>query len=110
MANTRVHVVIPKELTDEIDASVGPRNRSSFICEAAREKLTRLKQIEAIRKFAGSLGDRSHPEWEYGSAEWVHNLRQADEKNQPKFRHSSSESSHRHQHRHRRTQEKMRAR
>ena len=35
----RVHIVIPKELTDEIDSLVSERSRSAFICNAVREKL-----------------------------------------------------------------------
>jgi metal-responsive CopG/Arc/MetJ family transcriptional regulator len=112
MASTRVHVVIPKELTDEIDSLVGQRRRSSFICDAAREKLIRQKQLESIRKFAGSLKDADYPEWKNGSAEWVHNLRKEDQKiRDSRVKWTSNESaSDRHQYRHRRAQEKTRTR
>ena len=40
----RVHIVIPKELTDEIDSLVSERSRSAFICNAVREKLVRSWQ------------------------------------------------------------------
>ena len=111
MSGNRVHVVIPKELTDEIDSIVGERRRSSFICDATREKLIRQKQLEGIRKFSGSLKDEDYPEWKEGSAEWVHNLRQEDEKiRDAKLKWSPREASNRHQHRHRRAQEKTRTR
>lgn len=111
MSSNRVHVVIPKELTDEIDSIVGQRHRSSFICEAAKEKLTRQKQAEAIHRFAGSLRDEDYPEWKNGSAAWVHNLRQEDERiREEKLRQSTRESSSRHQRRNRRAQEKTKAR
>ena len=107
MSSGRVHVVMPKELTDEIDAVVGQRHRSSFICDAAKEKLIRQKQAEAIRKFAGSLRDEDYPEWRNGSAEWVHNLRQQDERiRERKLRRLSRESSNRHKRPNRRAQEK----
>src|SRR5438445_1449603 len=111
MASTRVHVVIPKELTDEIDSLVGQRRRSSFICDAAREKLIRQKQLESIRKFAGSLKDADYPEWKNGSAEWVHNLRKEDQKiRDSRVKWTNESPSDRHQHRHRRAQEKTRTR
>jgi metal-responsive CopG/Arc/MetJ family transcriptional regulator len=75
MSRNRVPVALPRELTEEIDALVGQRRRSSFISDAARERLIRHKQVEAIRKFSGSLKDSDYPEWKNGSAEWVHNLR-----------------------------------
>jgi metal-responsive CopG/Arc/MetJ family transcriptional regulator len=79
MSRNRVTVALPRELTEEIDALVGQRRRSSFVSEAAQEKLIRLKQVKAIRGFAGSLKDADYPEWKDGSAEWVHNLRHENE-------------------------------
>lgn len=111
MANGRVHVVMPKDLTDAIDSVVGQRHRSSFICEAAREKLIQRKQALAIRKFAGTLRDEDYPQWKHGSAEWVHNLRQEDERiREEKLRRSKRESPNRHKRPNRRSQEKTRSR
>ena len=111
MSSNRVHIVIPKELTDEIDAIVGQRHRSSFICDAAREKLTRQKQAEAIRKFAGSLSDENYPEWKNGSAAWVHNLRQEDERiREERLKRPPRENSSRYERRNRRVEEKKRTR
>jgi hypothetical protein len=98
---------MPKDLTDEIDDVVGQRHRSSFICEAAKEKLIRQKQAQAIHKFAGSLRDEDYPEWKNSSADWVHNLRQEDERiREGRLKRSSHESSNRHKRPNRRSQEK----
>src|SRR5262249_5922949 len=109
--NKRVHVVIPKDLTDEIDSLVGQRRRSAFICDATREKLIQRKQLEAIRKFSGSLKSSDYPEWEKGSAEWVSNLRKEDQEIRDRRTRLSDESApNRHERHHRRSQEKTRAR
>lgn len=80
MLSHRVRVIIPKQLRDEIDSVIGRRRRSSFICAAVREKLVSQKQVEATRKFAGSLAAEHYLEWTNGSAVLVHNLRREDEK------------------------------
>jgi hypothetical protein len=69
----RTHVVLPKELVQELDELVGPRHRSEFIAEAAKEKLDRLKRLRAFEEFAGSLADVDIPGWETpeAAAEWV---------------------------------------
>ena len=111
MSNNRVHVVIPKELIDEVDSIVGQRGRSAFICEAAREKLTHQKQLEGIRKYAGTLKDENYPEWKDGAARWVHNLRQRDDEiRESRLRQSADANSTGHQRNHRRAQKKTRAR
>jgi metal-responsive CopG/Arc/MetJ family transcriptional regulator len=110
MSSNRVHVVIPKELTDEIDSVVGQRRRSSFICEAAQEKLIRAKQARAIREVRGALKDEDYPEWKNGSAEWVHKLRQEGQQLRDVKLGWTSSAADRHQHPHRRSQRKTRAR
>lgn len=76
----RVHVVIPKELTDEVDAFVSQRSRSAFICDAVREKLIREKQAKALEKLKSSPFKGGPKEWETDSAGWVRRLRkQSDE-------------------------------
>ena len=69
----RTHVVLPKALVEELDELVGPRRRSEFIAEAAKEKLDRLKRVRAFEKVAGSLADVDIPGWETpeAAAEWV---------------------------------------
>jgi Arc/MetJ-type ribon-helix-helix transcriptional regulator len=71
----RVHVVIPKELTDEVDAIVSERSRSAFICDAVREKLIREKQIKALERLKTHPFKGGPKEWETDSAGWVRRLR-----------------------------------
>jgi metal-responsive CopG/Arc/MetJ family transcriptional regulator len=77
----RAHVVVPEELVREVDQLVGSRKRSQFFADAVREKLARVKLVEAARKAAGSLADVDIPGWESSeaAAAWVRASRQADE-------------------------------
>jgi metal-responsive CopG/Arc/MetJ family transcriptional regulator len=69
----RTHVVMPKELVEEIDAEVGPRKRSQFVKEAVEEKLARRRRVAAFEAVAGSLADVDIPGWETSesTARWV---------------------------------------
>jgi Arc/MetJ-type ribon-helix-helix transcriptional regulator len=71
----RVHIVIPKDLTDEIDSIVTERSRSAFICDAVREKLIREKQIKALERLKTHSFKGGPKEWETDSAGWVRRLR-----------------------------------
>lgn len=75
MVNKRAHVVLSEQLLKDIDALVGSRQRSSFITQAAEEKLIRLRQIEALKAATGAWKDKDHPELKQGSAKWVRKLR-----------------------------------
>jgi Arc/MetJ-type ribon-helix-helix transcriptional regulator len=77
--SNRVHVVIPKELTDEVDSIVSERSRSTFICEAVREKLTREKQIKALEHLKTHPFKGGPKEWDSDSAGWVRRLRRDNE-------------------------------
>ena len=59
--NKRTHVTISEQLVN-IDGLVGSRRRSSFITEAAEEKLTRYRQMAAIKAAAGAWKDKDHPD------------------------------------------------
>jgi Arc/MetJ-type ribon-helix-helix transcriptional regulator len=74
--NKRTHVIIPEQLVKEIDSLVGSRRRSSFLTEAAEEKITRLRQLAALDAIKGAWKDSDHPELKQGSAKWVKKLRQ----------------------------------
>jgi Arc/MetJ-type ribon-helix-helix transcriptional regulator len=76
----RTHVVLSDELVKEIDDLVGSRKRSSFLTEAARKELTRLRQIEALKSAAGAWKDKDHPELEQGAVNWVRSLREENER------------------------------
>ena len=46
----RAHVLLPEDLVREIDAIVGPRGRSAFLVETAREEIRRLAVAEGSGK------------------------------------------------------------
>lgn len=77
----RAHVIIPETLLHEVDALVGPRRRSEFFVEAAREKVTREKLRHVAHDLAGSLRKVETPGWETPEAasEWVRQLRQEND-------------------------------
>jgi metal-responsive CopG/Arc/MetJ family transcriptional regulator len=77
----RTHVVIPKDVVESIDRTVGRRARSRFLAEAAEEKLARLRRLRAFERVAGSLRDVAIPGWETSesAAEWVSASRREDD-------------------------------
>lgn len=81
----RAHVVIPEDLLKQVDELVGPRRRSEFFADAAREKVNREKLSRAARSLGGSLADADIPGWESSEAsrKWVRSLRrESDERTQ----------------------------
>ena len=82
----RTHVVIPKEIVESIDRTVGRRARSRFLAEAAQEKLAKLRRERAFERVAGSLRNVAIPGWETSesAAEWVSASRQADDERRSK--------------------------
>lgn len=76
-ATKRIHIIIPKDLLQQVDALVGPRQRSEFFVAAAREKVTRERLRRAAHALAGSLKDERTPGWETPEAAsaWVRSLR-----------------------------------
>ncbi len=76
----RTHVVLSEQLVKDIDTLVGTRQRSSFLTQAAEEKLMRLRQLKALEDASGSWKDKDHPELKQGAAKWVAKLRRQDEK------------------------------
>jgi hypothetical protein len=79
MSIRRTHVVLSEQLVKDIDALVGSRQRSSFLTQAAEEKLMRLRQMKALKAAAGTWKDKDHPELKRGAAKWVEKLRRQDE-------------------------------
>jgi metal-responsive CopG/Arc/MetJ family transcriptional regulator len=78
--NKRTHVVIPEQLVKDIDTLVGSRQRSTFLTQAAEEKLMRYRQLKAIEAAAGAWKEKDHPELEVGAAKYISKLRRQDEK------------------------------
>ena len=74
MATLRFHVAVPANLAKEIDEVAGPRGRSAFLVELAKEIRRGRCWLFLIAMTAWR--DEDHPEIaEIGSAAWVHNLR-----------------------------------
>jgi hypothetical protein len=74
----RVHINVEDEtLIEAIDTRVGPRGRSAFFVNAAREKLESEVRWEKIWSAVGSISDEGHP-WDEDVAKWVHDSRRED--------------------------------
>ena len=73
----RTHVLLPKELLDDIDRVAGRRGRSKFIAEAADEQLKRMRRWVAATEVVGSLAEHDIPEWATpeSTSAWVRKLR-----------------------------------
>jgi hypothetical protein len=83
MPNKRAHIVLPHDLIKDIDAEVGPRGRSAFLVEIAREGLRRRRLLRLLRSddpeaTGGETDDRQD------SATWVRNLRKESDSRIPK--------------------------
>lgn len=80
-ALVRTHVVMPKDLVEQIDELVGPRRRSEFLVELAEKELRRRRLLRSFQQVAGSLADVEIPGWETSesAAEWVRNLRRSSD-------------------------------
>ncbi len=78
----RTHVLLPRELVEELDRLAGQRKRSRFVEEAIAEKIAHQRQATALEQYAGILDPAKHPEWstpEKTSA-WVRKLREEADK------------------------------
>ncbi len=81
IVKTRAHVIVDEDLLREIDRLAGKKKRSSFIEEATRKELQRLKQISLIGKLRGAWKDEDHPDMcgKGTTDKWVRKLRCEDE-------------------------------
>ena len=77
----RAHVVMPRELVEEVDALVGHRRRSDFMTEAVREKVLRARRDKVLRETAGALAEADAPDWSTPEdvSAWVRKSRDTDE-------------------------------
>jgi len=81
MASTqRAHILIPSDLLREIDALVGPRGRSAFLLETARQEVRRRKLLGFLDSERPAWKAEGHPELAGGAGAWVRELRQQNEK------------------------------
>jgi hypothetical protein len=58
----KAHLVIPKEILEEVDHIAGKRGRSLFIAEAAQEKLERERFLKSLDETQGAWADSRHPD------------------------------------------------
>ena len=79
MSTQRAHILIPADLLREIDAIVGPRGRSAFLLETAREEVRRRKLLRFLEDKYPAWQAEDHPELGKGSAAWVRKLRSESE-------------------------------
>lgn len=80
MAGTqRAHILIPDELLQEIDALVGPRGRTAFLLETARQEVKRRKLLRFLENQDPAWAADDHPELAGGAATWVRQLRRQNE-------------------------------
>jgi hypothetical protein len=80
MKGVRMNIIVPIDLVDELSKTVGARKRSSFIVEATREKLNRVKLGNALKEAKGSWSDEDYPEFKTQEdiSRWVRSLREID--------------------------------
>ena len=75
VSSKRAHILLPEDLVREIDALVGPRGRSAFLVETARNEVRRKRLLEFLNSKEPAWMDEDHPELADGSARWVRKLR-----------------------------------
>ena len=80
MKTKRAHILLPQDLVREIDSIVGPRGRSAFLVETAREAVRRRKLLRFLENDTPAWKDEDHPELSDGSDTWVREVRQQSEK------------------------------
>lgn len=64
MAKVRTHVMLSKELLEQVDRVAGKRRRSEFIEEAIEDELARTRQAQAFWKIVEEEAWLDVPEWD----------------------------------------------
>jgi hypothetical protein len=62
LMNVKAHLVLPREILEEVDRIAGKKKRSLFIAEAAREKIEKERFLKILEETHGAWGDDNHPE------------------------------------------------
>jgi hypothetical protein len=75
----RAHILLPEDLLREIDALVGPRGRSAFLVETARNEVRRYRLLQFLQSEDPAWKDENHPELADGAGNWVRKLRTENE-------------------------------
>lgn len=79
MKTKRAHVLLPQDLIKEIDAIVGPRRRSAFLVETARDAVRRTKLLRFLQNDV-LPGRENVEEPSDSAARWVRQLRRESDK------------------------------
>ena len=79
MKSKRAHILLPQDLIKEIDSIVGPRRRSAFLVETARDAVRRTKLLRFLEDDAPSGRDKDLSEPSDSAARWVRQLRRESE-------------------------------
>jgi hypothetical protein len=83
MGAQRAHIILPQELIHEIDSLVGPRGRSSFLVETARNELRRRRLLAFLRDDQPAWAAENHPELGSDAGAWLKRFRQEGESRIP---------------------------
>jgi hypothetical protein len=75
----RAHILLPEDLLREIDALVGPRGRSAFLVETARNEVRRRRLLQFLQSKDPAWKNEDHPELFGGAGNWVRKLRAESE-------------------------------
>jgi hypothetical protein len=75
----RAHILLPEDLLREIDSLVGPRGRSAFLVETARNEVRRHRLLQFLESKDPAWKDEDHPELADGAGKWVRKLRTESE-------------------------------
>src|SRR5436190_21755089 len=79
MSTRLTHVLLPKDLIHEIDELVGPRGRSAFLVDTARNEVRRQRLLQFLQNTEAAWKDEDHPELAEGAAAWVRQSSGEDE-------------------------------
>src|SRR5207245_10639098 len=80
MKSKRAHILLPHDLVKEIDSIVGPRGRSAFLVETAREAVRRRKLLSHLETGASNSMKAQYTEPDGSAARWVHKIRRESER------------------------------
>lgn len=80
MTSKRAHVLLPEDLVREIDRLVGPRGRSAFLVETARNEVRRQRLLQFLNSKEVVWKEEDHPELKRGAGAWVRKLRMESER------------------------------
>ena len=64
MPRQKKHVILPEELSAQIDALVGERKRSAFLSEVAAREVRRRRLLEILNRDAPPWDPADHPDIE----------------------------------------------